>query len=170
MWQLRFNNLQVVTIAISLIYFSLHVLPIHAKMEEPASRITRKIVMIVSVEKVSWGTIAREVTLKLLFSFSFENLNLLFLWSSCIFSGFTSIHLLSYFPYSCCDMTFMFYLNSLYLFPLTSIHFRKVLFDIEGRLGQRMLCWMKGWQSFIDAGGYVLCSDWWVVAFAVDVM
>ena len=118
MWQLRFNNLQVVTIAFSLIYFSLHVLPIHAKMEEPASRITRKIVMIVSVEKVSWGTIAREVTLKRLFSFSFENLNLLFLWSSCIFSGFTSIHLLSYFPYSCYDMTFMFYLNSLYLFPL----------------------------------------------------
>ena len=28
----------------------------------------------------------------------------------------------------------------------------------------------KGWQSFVDAGGYVLCGDWWVVALAMDVL
>ena len=37
------------------------------------------------------------------FFFKFLNLNLLINWPSCLFSGFNSIHLLSYFLYSCCQ-------------------------------------------------------------------
>ena len=48
----------------------------------------------------------------------------------------------------------------------SGIRFRRVLFGMEGRLGQMKLCQMKG----MIAGGDVLYGDRWVVAFAVDVL
>ena len=72
--------------------------------------------------------------------------------------------------YQCCSVFFVWQLQVVRNEERTDIHICRVLFDMWGRLDRRTLCWIKRDDSRVDAGGYVLCGDWWVDALAVDVL
>ena len=118
-WQLRFNNLPVVTI--NTFFFYLFQSPCASHPCKNGGT------CIPNYMKNFYNCLCGESFLgnncergnfKTSFFFKFLNLNLLINWPSCIFSGFNSIHLLSYFLYSCCDDFHVLFEFSIFIYPL----------------------------------------------------